>query len=132
MAYEGILMRQIHPPTSAIVDISVSNNESFNEAFQFDDATITYWDFLNKTFALAIKGNFEQTSALITLVSGAGQITVDNAVLRILHFNVTDTVLNAALVPGCYVYDLIMTDASNVKTQLMHGAFNFTNGVTAP
>lgn len=128
MANEGILMRHIHPPTSAKVDISVSNNESFNEAFQFDNATNTLWDFNNKTFAMAIKGNFEQ-AALITLVSGS-QITVDDAVLRILHFNVADTALNAVLVPGKFVYDLIMTDADSVKTQLMHGDFNFAIGVT--
>lgn len=123
-------MRHIHPPTSANVDISVPNNASFNEAFQFDDATVTYWDFNNKTFAMALKGNFEQTVALITFVSGGGQITVDDAALRILHFNVPDDDLNAVLVPGRYVYDLIMTDASEVKTQLMHGAFNFAIGVT--
>lgn len=129
MADEGILMRQIHPPTSAEVDISVSNNESFNEAFQFDDETVTYWDFNDKTFRMDIKGNFEQLTPLLSITSPT-QITVDDATLRIIHFNVPDTDLLAALVPGSYVYDLIMTDAGDVKTQLMHGVFNFAIGVT--
>lgn len=122
---------RIVPPTSADVSITVSKNESFNEAFQFDDADITYWDFTNKTFQMDLKGNYEQTSALISFTSAGGDITVDDTVLRILHFNVPDTDLNAALVPGQYVYDLIMTDEDDVKTQLMHGVFNFANGVTA-
>lgn len=122
-------MRTIHPPTSANVDISVANNSSFNEAFQFDLETVTSWDFVDKTFQMGIKGNFEQDAALITFVSGA-QITVDDTALRIIHFNVDDVTLRAALVPGTYVYDLIMTDNVNVRTQLMHGYFNFAQGVT--
>lgn len=123
-------MRHVNPPTSAHVDIAVSKNESFNEAFQFDDATVTTWDFTGCSFRMDLKGNFEQVATTISFVSGAGQITVDNVALRILHFNVADNVLQAALVPGRYVYDLIMTDASSVRTQLMHGDFIFAEGVT--
>lgn len=123
-------MRHVHPPTSAHVDITVAKNASFAEAFQFDEATVTTWDFNSKTFRLDIKGNFEQTSALISITSGASQITVDDAVLRILTINVPDTDMQAALVPGCYVYDLIMTDAGDVRTQLMHGDFFFAQAVT--
>lgn len=122
-------MRHVHPPTSAHVDITVAKNASFAEAFQFDDATVTTWDFNSKTFRLDIKGNFEQAAALISITSPA-QITVDDAVLRIITINVPDSDLQAVLVPGCYVYDLIMTDSGSVRTQLMHGEFFFAQAVT--
>lgn len=125
-------MRQVHPPTSANVDISVAKNASFLEAFQFDDPTVTTWDLANKTFRLDIKGNFEQTSALISITSAGGKITVEDVATRVILINVDDATMQAALVPGEYVYDLIMTDTafSDARTQLMHGKFTFAEGVT--
>lgn len=125
-------MQRIHPPTSSAVRIVTSNNQTFQEAYQFDDATVTQWNFTSKTFRMDIKGDYEDASALLSITSGAGQIVIDDTTLRILHFNVSDTTLNAALVPGTYVYDLVMTDIASVKTQLMHGEFVFEDGVTAP
>lgn len=120
-------MRQVFPPTSAPVNISVSNNESFNEAFQFDDPTVTLWDFAAKTFRMDLKGNFEQTVPLLSITT---EIVVVDVVTRVLKITVPEATLTAVLVPGQYVYDLIMTDADTVRTQLMHGYFNFAIGVT--
>lgn len=118
------------PPTSAHVDITVAKNTTFSDAYQFDDPTVLTWDLNGKTFRLDIKGNFEQSPALLSITSGASQIIVDDPVLRILHFNVPEATMQAVLVPGCYIYDLIMTDAAAVRTQLMHGEFVFAEGVT--
>lgn len=116
------------PPTSAFVDISVSKNEDLNEAFQFDDPTVTTWDLNGKTFTMSIKGAPWQT-ALITL-SGA-DFTVADPVLRLLRVYKTQALLAAALSVGEYVYDLLMTETgSGVITQLMHGKFNYAEGVT--
>lgn len=123
-------MRWRAPPSSAHVDITTPDNATFSEAFQFDDATVTYWNFTDKTFRMDIKENREVLTDLISLDSRAGQIIVDDAALRVLHFSVADTVLRAAMSPGKYVYDLVMTDAADVRTQIMHGAFFFTHGVT--
>lgn len=120
-------MHHVFPPTSSNVDISVSNNESFNEAFQFDVETNLLWDFADKTFRLDIKGNFEQTSPLVSITS---QIVVVDIVKRIIKITVPEATLQAGLVPGTYVYDLIMTDVDAVRTQLMHGFFNYAIGVT--
>ena len=131
MADEGILMH-VHPPTSAFVKIVAAKTASLVDAFQFDDPLVTTWTFTNKTFRLDIKGNYEQDTPLLSLTSGAGQIVVDDVTTRILHLNVEDTVVQAALVPGCYVYDLVMTDDSvpPVRTQLMHGTFVFADAIT--
>lgn len=115
--------------TSAHVKIETPDNATLQDAFQFDDATDTSWNFSNKTFRMDIKANNEATTFLLSLTSPA-QIVVDDVTLRILHFNVAEAVLTAAMPPGEYVYDLIMTDAATVRTPLMHGEFILTHGVT--
>lgn len=130
MAVEGILMRHVHPPSSSHVKIVTAYNASFQEAYQFDDADDTSWNFSNKTFRMDIKGNYEQDVALLSFTSGAAEIVVDDVTLRILHFNVPEATIQAAVPPGSYVYDLIMTDSGNVRVPLMHGEFILTQGVT--
>lgn len=119
-----------HPASSAHAKIITAYNASFQEAYQFDDAEDTTWNFTDKEFRMDIKGNYEQPTPLLSLTSGAGQIVVDDEALRILHFNVPDTDLQAAMPPGHYVFDLIMIDEDNVRTQLMHGEFVLVDGVT--
>lgn len=127
--------------TSAHVDIITQNNATWMDAFQFAQPTgptgVTgntgpYWTFSNKSFRLDIKGNSEQ-SPLLSLTSGAGQIVVDSVSQCILHFNVPEATLQAAMPPGKYYFDFIMVDASvtpNVRIPLMHGTFTLTDGVT--
>ena len=129
-------------PSSANVKIVTQNNVTFADAFQFDPpptgltgqtgATGAQWNFVGQNFRLDIKGNLEQTTPLLSLTSGAGEIVVDDATLRILHFNVPESVLAAALVPGTYIYDFIMYDNSvpAIRIPLMHGKFVVNDGIT--
>ena len=129
-------------PSSAFVDIAVQNNATFNDPFQFDPppygftgatgCTGPQWNFVNQNFRLDIKGNREQTSALLSVTSTAGQIVVDDAINRVLHFNVPESVISAALIPGEYVYDFIMFDNSvpPIRVPLMHGRFVVREGIT--
>jgi hypothetical protein len=131
MAVEGILMHErVSPPSSARVKIVTPDNATFQEAYQFDDDTDTSWTFSNKTFRMDIKANREATTTLLSLTSGASQIIVDDVALRILHFNVPEATLTAAMPAGEYVYDLIMIDADTIRTPLMHGEFVLDHGVT--
>lgn len=130
------------PPTSANVMIIAANNTTMQDAIQFDGppgitgitgGTGPYWTFDNKEFRLDIKGNREVDTPLLSLTSEAGEIVVDSTTLRVLHFNVSEATLQAALPPGKYVYDFIMIDKTvtpNVRIPLMHGEFVLTNGVT--
>lgn len=122
-------MRQV-PPTSANVTISTAINASFSDAFQFGLDTDTTWTFSNKTFRMDVKADVEDADALLTFSSGGGEIVVDDVALRILHFNVPMSIIQDAVPPGPYVYDLIMTDDSDVRTPLMHGKFWVVDGVT--
>lgn len=120
----------VSPPTSAHVNIVTADNATFQDAYQFDDATDTSWNFTGKTFRMDIKANKEALVALLSITSAAGQIVVDDAVTRVLHFNVPAATIVAVMPPGYYVYDLIMTDGSSVRTPLMYGEFVLDHGVT--
>ena len=95
--------------TSARVDMEITNNATWNDAIIFGVAGDTSWNFSGQNFRLDVKGNKDQPAALLTISTGLATIVVDDINQRILHFNVQDTVIAAALVPGDYVYDLVMT-----------------------
>lgn len=118
--------------TCAIVDITVSDNATVQDAFQFGTAGDTTWSFTGMTFKMEVKASRDDASPLVTWTSGGGEIVVDDAVTRVLHLNVPDTVVQASLPPAEYVYDFIMLDGSTpaIRTQLMQGKFTVCRGVT--
>lgn len=118
--------------TSAIVDITVSDNATAQDAFQFGTTGDTTWSFAGMTFKMEVKASRDDTTALVTWTSGAGQIVVDDETNRVLHLNVPDTVLQASLPPAEYVYDFLMIDGSTpaIRTQLMQGKFCVQRGIT--
>jgi hypothetical protein len=123
------------PASSAHVDLVAANNATFSDALQFDPpvpgVTGPAWSFSGQKFRLDVKPNHEE-AALVSFTSDAGEIVADDVTLRILHFNVPDSVIQAALIPGCYIYDLIMYDTGvpPIRVQIAHGKFIVTNGVT--
>jgi hypothetical protein len=103
------------------------------------------WGFTGQNFILDIKGNKLQTSPLLSVssnVAGSVGILVDDYTNRILHFNVNQNALagvtgnmtgvtGPGLIPGCYVYQFRMFDASSppIYVELMHGDFEVEHGV---
>lgn len=128
--------------TTAIVDIQISNNVWWTDAFQFGCTAVgpeccladvdTSWSFTSKTFLLDIKASNSDSAALLSLSTANNRITVTDAANRILQFSVTDLVIRAALVPGQYPYDLVMVDPilGGQRTLLMQGTLTVTQGVT--
>lgn len=119
--------------TSAWVDLSVANNGTWQDAFQFGTAGDTSWSFTGEAFIMEVKASRNDVAdPLFTLSTALGSIVVDDAVLRVLHFNVPDATLQAALPVGEYVYDLVMFDTSvpPVRTPLMQGRVFIKQGVT--
>jgi hypothetical protein len=123
------------PPSSARVKISTAKNGTFMEAFQFDPPVAgvptPVWT-LYPNFRMDIKAYLEQTSPLVSLTSASGQIVIDDAVQRLIHFNVPETILFPTLSVGEYLYDLIMFDNSSpaLRVPLLHGPFILTDGVS--
>ena len=118
---------------SALVHISIPNNATWQDAFQFGDPDDDSWNLAGQSFRADIKGSKEDAVPLLTCSTASGTIIVDNTDLRVIHFNVPDTALAAAgLIPGDYVYDLVMYDAATppVRTLLMSGRLRVSKGVT--
>ncbi len=118
-------------PTASIVDIVAANTVTLQDAFQFGLTTDT-WTFTGQSFKMEVKADRADAAALVTWSTGAGSIVVDDVTTRVLHLNVDETALQAALPVGEYVYDLVMYDASvpPVRTLLMQGKLFVTQGVT--
>lgn len=118
--------------TAACVSIFATNNVTLQDAFQFGTVSDTSWSFTGQTFKLEFKASRDDVSPLLTLTSGGGTIVIDDVVLRVLHLNVDEATLKAALPVGEYVYDLVMIDGSlvPVRVLLMYGRFCLTQGVT--
>jgi len=118
--------------TCAIVNLTVSDNETWADAFQFGDPTDTSWTLDGQSFRMDIKKLKTDVSALLSLTNGASEILVVDTATRIVQLQVTDTALRAALVPGEYVYDLIMIDANTPpgRVRLMRGEIKVVHGIT--
>jgi len=118
--------------TSARVDLTIQDNATFEDAFQFGTPGDTTWSFTGQTFRMDIKASFDDAVALASYTSGAGQIVVDDAVNRILHMNVPEATIQAALPPAEYQYELMMIDGSTpaIRVPLMHGEITITHGIT--
>ena len=120
------------PTTVARVDMEIYNNATWTDAFQFGVVGDTSWNLAGQNFRLDIKGNKDSTTILLTLSTATSTIVVDDTTQRILHFNVPETAIVAALLPGEYVYDLVMYDYSTpaVRIVLMGGKLTVRQGVT--
>lgn len=116
--------------TRAKVNISIDNNDTWADAFQFGETGDTSWSFTGATFHMDVKASSDDATALLSLTTANTRIVVDDAVERILHFNVPDTDFNTILLPGEYVYDLVMIDSLTVRTTLMGGSLCVQQGVT--
>jgi hypothetical protein len=118
--------------TSAWVDISVANNGTWADAFQFGTPGDLTWSFTGQSFTMDIKASRNDTVALYTLTSAGGTIVVDDPVNRILNFDVPYTIIQSDLPVGEYVYDLIMFDTSSppIRVPLMQGRVFVKQGVS--
>ena len=117
--------------TRARVDIAIENNATWLDAFLFGTPGDTSWNFVGQNFRLDVKGNHDQTVALLSLTTSGGTIIVDDVIARILHLNVPESVIVAALQPGEYIYELVMYDNSSpaVRVPLMGGQLVVIQGI---
>lgn len=118
-------------PTAAIVDIVAANTVTLQEAFQFG-LTTDIWTFTGQNFKMEVKASRDDAVGLVAWTSLGGTIVVDDAVNRVLHLNVSEAAIQAALPVGEYVYDLVMFDGSAppIRSLLMQGKLFVTQGVT--
>jgi hypothetical protein len=119
--------------TAAVVNMTVYNNATWQDAFRFGTEGDTTWSFTGQKFILEVKGSSNDAAALLQLKSDDSEIVVDDAVERVLHLNVDDEVIRAALKVGEYVYDLVMYDTTvpeAIRVPLMRGRVFVKQGVS--
>jgi len=123
-----------HSVTSARVDMSIDNNGTWSDAFQFGDPDDLTWTLDGQTFEVDVQRNRYDQVPLLSLSTGNNRIHVDSTTQRVIHFDVPPAVIQDALDPGVYTYDLVMVDGSSpaVRVPLMHGTLTVTQGVTYP
>lgn len=118
--------------TRATVDMAIDNNATWEDAFQFGDTDDTSWDLVGQSFRMDVKTDRDSVVALLTLTTDNGRIVVDDVTQRVIHLNVDDGTIVNSLLPGKYVYDLVMYDASSptVRVVLMGGEIRVSQGIT--
>jgi hypothetical protein len=132
-------------PNNAIVTIVAADNATFSDAYQFDPpfgcgcagatgatgATGPSWTLL-PNLRMDIKRKRSDLNPLLTLTSAAGQLSIVDAINRIVQASVPESTLTAVLIPGTYVYDLVNYDNSTtpIRIILMGGEFVLKHGVS--
>lgn len=117
--------------TAADVDIFISDNATFQDAFQFVPPVGGTLSLTGMTFEMSVKASNDDVTPLVTFTSPT-QITVVDVVACTIHMNVADTVIQTSLPAAEYTYDLIMYDGSipPIRTQMMYGNLFVSHGVT--
>lgn len=118
--------------TAAVVDLTVPNNVTWQDAFQFGDEDDLTWSLTGQNFIVEVKASYNDSTPIYTLTSAGGTIVVDDVIQRVIHFNVPEATIRLNLPVAEYVYDLVMFDGSvpPVRVMLMSGAVEVTQGVT--
>ena len=130
-------MRYGHSITSAKVDLRISNNTTWQDAFQFGEPDDLTWTLEGPMFELDVQRNPYDASPLLSLSSSENEIIIADILQRVIYMNVDAQAIQESLAPGTYVYDLVMIAGDNpappaVRVALMHGTLQVVQGVTYP
>lgn len=126
-----------HSATSAHVDLRISNNATWQDAFQFGDPKDLTWTLDGQMFELDVQRNRYDAVPQLSLQSAENEIVIADVIQRVIYMNVDAATIQQSLTPGTYVYDLIMVASNSpappaVRVSLMHGTLQVGQGVTYP
>jgi len=94
--------------TSAQVNLKISNNGTWQDAFQFGDPDDLTWTLAGQMFELDVQRNPYDAEPLLALSSSENEIVIADVIQRVIYMNVDASVIQESLSPGTYVYDLVM------------------------
>jgi len=126
-----------HSQTASRQNLEISNNGTWQDAFQFGKPDDTTWTLENQTFELDVQRNPYDEAPLLSLSSANGRIVIADIEQRVIYMNVDPSEIQGALSPGTYVYDLVMVDGVDPapparRVPLMFGTLEVVQGVTYP
>lgn len=107
---------------AATYNITINQNADFRRAFQVKEDSVIV-DITNYSFSGRLKSSFNDATYVDFTTA------IDNGAQGTFSISLTDNV-TADMSPGTWVYDIIMEDASVVKTRLIQGNAFLKQGVT--
>lgn len=107
---------------AADYNITVNKKSDFKRSFQLKEDNVIV-DLTDYSVAGALKENYRAT----TSVAFAASVT--DAAAGLFDISLTDTV-TTDMDPGTWVYDIVLTDPSGIKTRLLEGRAFVKAGVT--
>ena len=109
--------------SAAEYNITIEKYADYTRGFQAKQGG-TVLDITGYTFTGSLKENYRSTEAVNFTT------TILDAVQGTYMIEITDDV-TATMDPGTWVYDIVMTDASGLKTRILEGKAFIKEGVTA-
>lgn len=107
---------------SAQYNITVNKNASFKRTFEVRlDNTVV--DITGYDFEASLKENYHSETTV------EFSVAITDAVSGLFTINLPYAI-TATMDPGTWVYDVVMTDTSGLKTRLMEGKAFVKQGVT--
>ena len=107
---------------AATYNITINMNSDFKRSYQLkEDGVIV--DLTGYSIAGALKENYRATDKIDFVA------TITDASQGVFDLSVSDTT-TAAMDPGTWVYDVVLTDAQSTKTRLLEGRAFVKQGVT--
>jgi hypothetical protein len=107
------------------VELTLEQGANFNTVLDLKDAAGGILNLSGYTVASQMRKSYYSTSAIDFTISvtdsSAGQITVT-----------MNAETSANVTPGRYVYDILLTSDSNIKTRILEGIVNVLPSVTRP
>ena len=104
---------------AAVTNLIAYQGADFTNTFYVTNDNGSSFDLTGFTAAGKIKKHYTSNTSLIVppVTSGAITISLGNAT-------------TAAMTPGKYVYDVVVTSAQNVKSRILEGVITIVEGVT--
>lgn len=122
LCWVRILNEEFTKLMSAQYNITINQNSDFVRSFQVKEDNVIL-DITSYTFAGTLAENYN------TSVSQNFTTAVTDGPAGVFTVSLTDTV-TAALDPGTWVYDVLMTDTSGKRTRMLQGNAFVKQGVT--
>lgn len=123
LQWASIHNREFYRLMAADYNITINKNSDFGRTFQIKEADVII-DLTGYSVAGALKENFRATDSV------AFTATITDPAQGLFNIKLTDAV-TASMDPGTWVYDIVLTDTSGLKTRLLNGRAFVLQGVTA-
>ena len=109
---------------SAVSNLLIYQGSDFNIDFSVENDNGTEFDLTGYTVASMIKKHYTSSSSVTVTAAIMTTVTAGRVQLSL------NAVQTTAMKSGRYVYDVVITSASGLKTRVLEGTVSVLEGVT--